>query len=239
MKLYDDIISRVLGILPPEAGRALTPGTPWPEADDHEMILRQDMAYELGSGRLPAIGMTVLTDREDLVPQGGSLLYGQDLDAIHADRAYARIAVVRVRADAMGEGDALYNAIRTLSRARYHSYPKGFMMRVSSVKQRESVRVGRAAIRDGLRFAAVGESLSRQLLKSPFVEAVRILYVTDPGADYTALEHLAAEAEAVTGAIDHIFKNLTMDCHTCSLQKVCDEVEGLRELHFASAHKNA
>jgi len=25
-----------------------------------------------------------------------------------------------------------------------------------------------------------------------------------------------------------------MDCKSCSLQQVCDEVEGLRELHFAS-----
>ena len=36
----------------------------------------------------------------------------------------------------------------------------------------------------------------------------------------------------LTKAIDHIFKNVIMDCQACSLQEICDEVEGMRELHF-------
>lgn len=33
--------------------------------------------------------------------------------------------------------------------------------------------------------------------------------------------------------VTHYFKNAVMDRGTCGLQKICDEVEGLRELHFA------
>ena len=33
--------------------------------------------------------------------------------------------------------------------------------------------------------------------------------------------------------VDHISTSAIMDCNACNLQQVCDEVEGLRELHFA------
>lgn len=64
------------------------------------------------------------------------------------------------------------------------------------------------------------------------VKVVHIYYVTSLEFDYKALETYAKEAESITKTIDHILKNAIMDCGTCSLQKVCDEVEGLRELHF-------
>ena len=32
-----------------------------------------------------------------------------------------------------------------------------------------------------------------------------------------------------------IMKNLIMDCKACNLKEVCDEVEGMKELHFAQA----
>ena len=42
-------------------------------------------------------------------------------------------------------------------------------------------------------------------------------------------------ADGITEAIDHISKNVVMNCSSCSLQKVCNEVEGLKELHFGKA----
>lgn len=36
----------------------------------------------------------------------------------------------------------------------------------------------------------------------------------------------------VTRAIDHVMTAPMTDCNVCSLKKVCDEVEGIRELHF-------
>ena len=64
------------------------------------------------------------------------------------------------------------------------------------------------------------------------MEAVHIYYVTAQEFDYQKLERLADEAEKITKTIDHMLQNAVMDCGACSLQKVCDEVEGLRELHF-------
>lgn len=234
MKLYDETIKKMQAILKAEDSRALPAGdTGWPEVSDRSMILRSDMAYELGGEGLPAIGCTLITADTSLVPADEITLLGRDLPEIHGDVPYARIALVRVSEEMLGEGQALYNAIRALEYTRYHFYPEGFMMRVSASRQKETVRIGKDALAKGLDFTKTGNRMISAFRKNTSVEAVHLYYVTKEAYDYKALAHCAQEAEQITKTIDHIFESAVMDCGTCGLQKVCDEVEGLRELHFA------
>lgn len=233
MKLYDETIQKIKLLLETGEGRSLPLGTAeWPQVSDRSMILRSDMAYELGGEGLPALGTTIVTDSKELVPEDGIALLGPDLPEIRKDVPYGRIALIRVGEEAMGEGQALYSAIRSLEYTRYHFYPEGFMMRVSASRHKESVRIGRAALEKGLDFAAVGTEMIRAFHINPSVEAVHIYYVTREKFDYKVLAEYGKEAENITKTIDHMLKSAIMDCSACSLQKVCDEVEGLRELHF-------
>ena len=213
MKLYDQVIEKILAVLGAREGLRLPVGeTHWPEVSDRSMILRSDMAYELGGEGLPAIGCTMITADERLVSADGITLLGRDL------------------------------AVRALEYTRYHFYPKGFMMRISSTRHRESVRVGKEALAEGLDFTITGNRMISAFHKNASVKAVHIYYVTleeqghdaykTPGFDYKALADCAGEAEEITRTIDHIMAGGIMDCTSCGLQRVCDEVEGLRELHF-------
>lgn len=236
LALYDGAIRQVQALLAAHPARTLPcTDTDWPEVTDQSMILRGDMAYELGGEGLPAIGCTLITGDAALVPGDGLSLIGPDLPGITADVPFARVALVRASAEAMGEGQALYNAVRGLEYTRYHVYPEGFMLRVSAARRKETVRVGKAALANGLDFAKAGSRMIAAFHKNKAVEAVRLCYVTLPRAqfDYPALDRIAKEADEITKTIDHILKTAIMDCGACSLQKVCDEVEGLRELHFA------
>lgn len=243
MKLYDQVIEKILAVLGTREGLRLPVGeTCWPEVSDRSMILRSDMAYELGGEGLPAIGCTVITADERLVAEDGITLLGRDLPRIREDVPYGRIALVRADMAALGEGQALYQAVRALEYTRYHFYPKGFMMRISSTRHRESVRVGKDALAEGLDFTITGNRMISAFHKNASVKAVHIYYVTleeqghgahgAPGFDYKALADCAGEAEDITRTIDHIMAGGIMDCTSCGLQRVCDEVEGLRELHF-------
>lgn len=244
MKLYDDTIREWMGLLETvqsgkngSRGLKLSQEKDWEDVGNANMILRSDMAYELGGGRLPALSGMTLTSNEALVPKDEVLLYGKDLAEIDADVPYARLAVLRVKEDSMGEGNVLYNAIRKMEYTRYHLNPEGFMMRISAANDREMVRIGKKALEKGLGFAQVGKLFLESYHKNPNVEAVKLVFITLPDFPYQELEVHIKKSEEITKAIDHILKNLTMDCNACNLKEICDEVEGMKELHFGTSQQ--
>lgn len=239
MKLYDETIKEWLKILDSLQGRELDvkKGEDWKDIGNANMILRSDMAYELGGNHLPALSGMTLTADTSLVPRDEVLLYGKDLGEIHEDTPYARLAVLRVKEDSMGEGNALYQAIRKMEYTKYHLNPEGFMMRISAASQREMVRIGKTALEKGLGFEQVGKLFLQSYHKNPQVEAVKLVFITLSDFPYEELEIYIKKAEEITKAIDHILKNLSMDCNVCSLKQICDEVEGMKELHFGTTQQ--
>lgn len=239
MKLYDETIKEWLKILDSLQGRELDvkKGEDWKDIGNANMILRSDMAYELGGNHLPALSGMTLTADTSLVPRDEVLLYGEDLGEIHEDTPYARLAVLRVKEDSMGEGNALYQAIRKMEYTKYHLNPEGFMMRISAASQREMVRVGKTALEKGLGFEQIGKLFLQSYHKNPQVEAVKLVFITLSDFPYEELEIYIKKAEEITKAIDHILKNLSMDCNVCSLKQICDEVEGMKELHFGTTQQ--
>jgi CO dehydrogenase/acetyl-CoA synthase beta subunit len=234
MKLYDESIKELLaGIDMTSAKKLDIVNATWKDVGDHNLILRADMAYELGGGTFPAVSGMAVTCNDEFVNTDEVMLIGPDLDEIKADTPYARIALVKVAEDSLGDGNTLYNAIRKIEYVRYHINPEGYMTRVSASNNREPVRVGKAALGKGLNFAKVGKLFLDTYHENKNIEAVKLIFITNPDFDYKSLSEQAKRLEDITGTIDHIFKNVMMDCGSCSLQKVCDEVEGLRELHFS------
>jgi len=234
MQLYDELIVSLLQRQEVREGRELSTGACWPEDSDHIMILRGDMALELGGELQPGIGCTLVTTDDSLVPEDRITLVGDDLGQLPSggNVPYARISIVKLRGGRDFQGEDLYNAIRKLEYTRYHFFPKGFMMRVSSSKNKESVRISKEAIANGMSFSHAGSDMIHAFHKNPLVESVHMIYFTGAGKPYADLEQLSRDGERITKTIDHIFKNVIMDCNACSLQKVCEEVEGLKELHF-------
>ena len=240
MKLYDESIKELLDTIDlSKACRLDTANANWEDVGDHNLILRADMAFELGGGIMPAVSVMGVTASKELVPTDEVYLIGPDLKDIKEDQPYARIALVRVAEDSLGDGNALYNAIRKIEYVRYHINPKGYMTRISARNNREPVRVAAQALEEGLGFAQVGKLFLDTYHENKNIEAVKLIFITAPDFDYKSLSEQAKHLEDITGTIDHIFKNVMMDCGSCSLQKVCDEVEGLRELHFQELKKGS
>ena len=212
MKLYDEIIDGWSALLKDFSLRSLPLSGLWPDTGERNMILRSDMAYELGGGSLPALGATAVTVggfAEDRL-----LLCGPDLPEILLDGPYARLTVASVKDGLPDQGGALYQAIKKIDFVRYHVNPEGFMTRISAIQGREGGRM----------LASYHEN--------PQIQAVRLIYITDPAFPYRELEALVKKSREITRAIDHAMTAAMTDCNVCSLKKVCDEVEGIRQLHF-------
>ena len=235
MKLYNETIKETLDYLEGFSSKALDyMSRNWDSAGDHNLVLKCDMAYELGGGTHDAVSGVAITSDSDFVSKDEVLLIGPDLSEINEDTSYARIAIVRASDDSLGDGNKLYNAIRKIEYVRYHVTPEGYMTRISASNGREPVRVSRDAIERGISFSDIGNHFISQYHENPNVEAVKLIFITDPSVDYNFLKKLSTKCESITGTIDHIMKNVIMDCNACSLKPVCDEVEGLKELHFAN-----
>lgn len=204
----------------------------WEVTSNEGLVLRNEMAYELGGKTLPAVGLTACTTTKGCVDKDGIYLIGSDLPDISKDTAYARITFIRLKeCVAASSPQELYGILRAVDYVRYHNYPKGYMTRISAIKEREPVRVAKEALAEGMTFSHIGSELIRAYKQRKEVAAVQIYFITDENADYEKLKSTAERIEQITDSMNHIFNGLIMDCSTCGSRELCDEIDGLRQLH--------
>ena len=236
MKLYEEIIDTWDALLAPFPVRQLPVARPgWKDSGSRNMVLRSDMAFELGADGQSALGSTAVTVGGSRFSEDEILLCGPDLPEIQGNLPYARLTVAAVKGGLPDQGSALYQAIKKIDFVRYHVNPEGFMTRISAIQNRESARVSRAALAAGLNFSQVGSRMLESYHENPQILAVRLIYITEPTFPFARLAETVRRGKEITTAIDHAMTVSMTDCNVCSLKKVCDEVEGIRQLHFGAS----
>lgn len=236
MELYNELIRETEGLLEgkPLQSWDYDSSAAWPDAGVSELVLGRDAAFELGGSGKPALHYTCVTTSPSLVERDQVLLWGPDLRELRADAPYARIALLRVGDIESDDGDdtVAYNAIKDMEFVKYHVFPKGYMLRISTEDNREQVRVSRKALGEGMSFYRVGCDFIRCYRKNPNVLGVKLIFITAPDGPYEALAACGRRSTAITRTLCTILDGLPMDCSACHLKPICDEVEGMRELHF-------
>ena len=241
MELYNSIIEKVNGHLGSTVPKkyAYNPDKTWEDVGGNQLIMMKESAYELGGDNKPAVNYACITS-DDYVTEDEIWVYGKDLNEINGSVSFARIVLVKV--DSLkGEGEEdtepLFRAIQDIDFVKYHVYPKGYMIRSSSDSFREQVRVSRDAVKKGISFEQVGNSYIKEYKKNPKVLAVRVIFATVDDADYGEMRKDAKKVRDITKTLSKILEGMATDCHSCSLKEICDEVEGLKELHFGKEKK--
>lgn len=237
MRLYNTLIQttqeRLQGLTPKVF--PYEPSAAWPETKNFELVMMRDAACELGGENKPNVGFTCVTTSPALVPKDEILIYGPDLKDLPASSVYARIALIQVgdiESDDEDDTEEAFRAIQNIDFVKYHVFPEGFMMRTSSESQREQVRVSKAAVKGGISFRSVGNAFIRRYKEDINVLAVKLIFITDPAVDFKALQGDAKTAKSITLTLSKILEGMPADCGSCNLKPICDEVEGMRELHF-------
>lgn len=193
-----------------------------------QVILQRDTAFELNG-----TGMSLVTSSEI---SDEIIIVGDDLSEIKDNRKFARISVVQT--DDIEDEQKAYNLIRKIEYVKYHYFPDGYMIRTSSVAHKEAVRVSKSAIKDGISFNSIGNLLIRKYKEIDAVKGVKVIFITAPDADYDSFFRIAEKNNDITKTLNHIMNTVNFDCDTCNLKPVCDEVEGMRELHFKNKAQN-
>ena len=238
MELYNSLIKESNSLL--EKGRPrvweYSPGDAWKDIGSSELVLQKDAAYELGAMGKGSANYVLFTSSPELVDKDQILLYGADLGEIKGEVDFARIVLLRVGL-IDGDDEAVYRTLKDIEFAKYHVYPEGYMVRMSPESYREQVRVSKQALKKGISFKNIGANYITAYKKGPNVLNATVIFVTAPGYDYGAMKKLAKKANDVTGTLTHILEGLPTDCSVCALKDICDEVEGMKELHFGVGDK--
>lgn len=199
----------------------------WQDLGQNELVMQRESAYELDG-----IGFNLVTskDLEDKI-----IVIGDDLADINGNRKFARVSVISI--DNIDDEQKAYDLIRKIEYVKYHFFPKGYMIRTSSRSHKEIIRLSKSALKQNINFEKIGNLLIHKYKENPSVKAVNTFFITEKSVDYKNLESLAVKNHSITETLNHIMNNVNFDCSSCNLKPICDEVEGMRELHFKNAGK--
>ena len=241
MELYNEIIERagtLVGKAEPKR-YAYDENKCWEDVGTNQLVMMKEAEYELGGDNKPAVNYSCVSSG-DFADKDEILVYGKDLNELHGSSPFARIVILKV-GDLNGENEddtePLFRAIQDIDFVKYHVFPKGYMVRTSSDSFREQVRVSKEALKNGATFEKIGNTYIRQYKKNPNILAVKVIFVTSDDADYKTMRDDAKKTQEITKALSKILEGMSTDCHSCSLKAICDEVEGMKELHFGKEKK--
>ena len=239
MELYNSLINDTRAQLEGLSAKVwdYSPADCWRDVGSSELVLQRDAAYEMGAMGKGSANYVLFTSSSELVNKDQVILYGPDMGQIKGDCDFARIVLLRVGV-LDDDDEAVYRTLKDIEFAKYHVYPEGYMVRMSPESSREQVRVSKKALAKGISFRSVGASYVAEYKKDANVLNATVIFITDPRADYASLQAAAKKASAVTGTLTHILEGLPTDCSICALKDICDEVEGMKELHFGVGDKS-
>ena len=208
----------------------------WKDLGSSELVLQKDAAYELGAQGHGSANYVLFTSSSELVSEDKVMLFGRDMGEIKSDCDFARIVLLRI--GVMDDDDEkVYRMLKDIEFAKYHVYPEGYMVRMSPESFREQIRVSKTALKKGISFRNIGMNYISEYKKDANVLNATVIFITDPGFDYDALKNMAKKSTDITGTLTHILEGLPTDCSVCALKDVCEEVEGMKELHFGVGSK--
>lgn len=225
MVLYDGFINRLSELVKdkkelPRSTKELHSGS------KNDIIFGRDTAFELGGSQKPCV--STLAVSSDMHFSNKAYLVGRDLPQITGDSPFGKIVLVEI--DEQTDDDTAFNTVKELEQIKYKFYVRDFMTRASALNMREQIRVGKNAAKSGVSFADYGQKLIDTFLQNEKVKSVEVVFLTDFNG-YKELNSVAEKIKETTSALNHILDNVMFDCSTCNLKPICDEVEGMKELH--------
>lgn len=224
MEFFDNLIDRASELIEtlPKTAYNYSENNMWQDSGQPQVILQRDTAFELkGTG----FNLTTTQDIAD-----GTIVAGKDLKDIKDSCGFARISLVQI--EDIADEQKTYNLIKKTEYVKYHCFPDGYMIRSTSRSHKEAVRVSKKAVAQGISFEKAGNLLIKKYKEIPSVKGVKVIFITSPEAPFKKLEELAEKSTGITETLNHVMNSVNFDCDTCNLKAVCDEVEGMRELHF-------
>lgn len=228
MNLYNSLINQIKNLLPEESGKRFSYEKPkLKKGDKNQILFLNETAFELGGSQTHCVSTMAVSSSMEF--DNSVLLYGKDLYELKKDCEFGKIVLLQIEDI---DEETAFDTIKEIELVRYNYSPEGFMTRASALSMREQIRISKDIVKKRISFKDYGNALIAEYLKHPIVKSVQIIFITDFGNKFDELYMTADKIKSTTSALNHILDNVMFDCSTCNLKEICDEVEGMKELHI-------
>lgn len=233
MKIFDPYIQEVRSLLAsdavPSKGSFFTEGKSWPRTQSGNMVMSHEAALELGHPQTESLAFLMWTDSPEGIRDGVTEVFGPELnELVPGKNPLGKIALLGVQG--FTEENA-YDRFLEMDLIRTRLSLEGYMLRAVPQQNREWSRVSRGALEKGFSLKVLGNELIREYRKLDYVRAVEVIFLTSSVEDIRRFRSAGEKVSKITKAMNKIFDNLEFDCADCDYSEVCDEIEGLREIH--------
>ncbi len=201
----------------------------WKNLDKSEFLLDSETAVELGTTNLQSLSMSLFTTSK--IFKDKIVVVGTAIDKLSGKNPYfAKIVFVKLKSQT--DENKVYTSIKEVSRTRFHLNLEGTMTRGTAIENKECIRISSSALKKGFNFSILGSALIKKIKEHEQVENVQVYYIVNDNKLIDKFRYIPEETTRITGAFNHIFDGLQVDCVSCIIKDVCDEVDGMRENHM-------
>lgn len=201
----------------------------WPRSDKNHVILENDTAIDLGHPQTESVAFMLWTESMDKVNDGQITIIGPDLTEIKDKKApFGKITLLHCHGI---DEDNAYDRYAELDMVRYKLNINDYMLRALPQNMREWSRVSKKGLSSGFSFQNLGSALIQDYKQLEYVDAAEIIFITSSTEDIRRLKPIGEKTVRVIEAMNKIFENVDLDCASCDFKDICDEIDGLKEMH--------
>ena len=217
------------------AAAAAAGGPSWPRGARNPFLMERDAAAELGGYPRESINLILSTSTEVDDKDGVFIIGEQDMLA-GSDKhiSFGKIVILTVSGV---EDDRIYDYTQQVQMADSRLFFENIMVRTSPKQFMTNLRIGKAAMAEGFSLEAMGRTIHDYFMELPQVTAAKVVLIAGETPVYRQLMPIAENVKHITAALNTMFDGIDMDCGSCAMSPICDEVEGLRQLHKVAASK--
>ncbi len=200
----------------------------WEMKKNSDYILDSETALELGSTSVKNASITLCTCEKNF--QDKIIVIGNDIQKL-SGKVENFAKVVMVSLESIDDENELFRRVKSASRARLGINFKGTMLKATSTESLECFRISKDAYKKGINLSIVGSALINKIKQQEGVKNVQVYYIVDNKKLSDDIINYQDKVNQATAALNHVFDGMELDCGSCAIKEVCDEVEGMRDSH--------
>lgn len=231
INIFDDKISEVMDIIKSSGEKTFNYNNNncWPTEKKAPFLLQKETSIELGHHPSDSAAFLAVTDTKGFIGKNQISIVGNDITELSGiNHSYGKIIIIESNNI---DSKNTYEEIKKLEHIQYSIHLSGIMSRVSMGYARENIRIGTKAMENRVNFEKIGNTIINKFLKNDIVKCVKVIFICGPLDIYKEISKIYENVRERVIALNTIFDGIDLDCGTCNLSAICDEIEGLRELH--------